>query len=247
VISLRDVGVTYRARGGMLEALRGIDLDIRVEFLCVVGPSGCGKSTLLRLLAGLIPPTRGTIEADFDPTRSYGIVFQDYSLLPWLTVRQNIELALTLRSVAPSVRGEVSARLLHQLGLEGTGDLLPHQLSGGMRQRVAVGRVFAQAPSLLLMDEPFGALDRLTRSELQEVLTQMYESEPHTVVFVTHDVEEAVFLSDRTCVLSERPAHVNRIIDVPFARPRSQKIKRDPGFQELRYQIEDSLSQARQR
>jgi ABC-type nitrate/sulfonate/bicarbonate transport system ATPase subunit len=241
MIRLQHVGVQYRTPNSAIQALKNFDLEIKSEFLGVVGPSGCGKSTLLRVLAGLVPPTEGRIEFETDTDFSYGIVFQDYSLLPWLTVRQNIELALKIRGVPSKERAAVSQRLLHQLGLDDTGHLLPHQLSGGMRQRVAVGRAFAPSPSLLLMDEPFGALDAVTREELQEILTQLYESEPHTVVFVTHDVEEALFLSDRICVLSARPARVQKVIEVPFARPRQQGVKRDSKFIALKYKIEDLL------
>jgi NitT/TauT family transport system ATP-binding protein len=241
MIRLQRVGVQYRTPNSTIQALQDFDLEIRSEFLGVVGPSGCGKSTLLRVLAGLVPPTEGLVEFETDSDVSYGIVFQDYSLLPWLTVQQNIELGLKIRGVPPKDRAAVSQRLLRELGLDDTGYLLPHQLSGGMRQRVAVGRAFAPSPSLLLMDEPFGALDAVTREELQEILTRLYESEPHTVVFVTHDVEEALFLSDRMCVLSARPARVQKVIEVPFARPRQQSVKRTPMFVDLKYCIEDML------
>jgi len=241
MIRLEHVGVQYRTSNSVIEALKDLDLEIGTEFLGVVGPSGCGKSTLLRVLSGLVPLTEGRIEFKVDTGFSYGIVFQDYSLLPWLTVQQNIELGLKMRRVPSPHRAAVSRRLLRQLGLDDAGHLLPHHLSGGMRQRVAVGRAFAPSPSLLLMDEPFGALDAITREELQEILTRLYESEPHTVVFVTHDVEEALFLSDRICVLSGRPARVQTMIEVPFARPRQQEVKRTSMFLALRYRIEDIL------
>jgi NitT/TauT family transport system ATP-binding protein len=240
MIRLHRIGVQYRTAKGTIQALRDIDLNIGIEFLGVVGPSGCGKSTLLRVLGGLVPLTEGWLEFD-DSNHSYGIVFQDYSLLPWLTAKQNIELGLKVQGVPPEERAELCGRFLHQLGLEDAAHLLPHQLSGGMRQRVAVGRAFAPSPSLLLMDEPFGALDAITREELQENLIRLYESEPHTVVFVTHDVEEALFLSDRICVLTARPGQVQEIIEVPFPRPRRQEVKRDSLFVDLKYRIEDML------
>lgn len=241
LVRLRDITARYSTSSGQIDALRALTLDIQTEFLGVVGPSGCGKSTLLRLLAGLLCPSEGTIEFSSDHHLSYGIVFQDYSLLPWLTVQGNIELALTLRGDSPIAKREISHRLLERLGLRDFAQMLPHQLSGGMRQRVAVGRAFAPAPSLLLMDEPFGALDAVTREDLQESLTGLYESEPRTVVFVTHDAEEALFLSDRICLLTGRPGTIRRVVEVPFPRPRSNEIKRDQVFVNLKYKLEDSL------
>jgi NitT/TauT family transport system ATP-binding protein len=241
MIRLRNVSVQYQTGKGSVPALRSVDLDIGVEFLGVIGPSGCGKSTLLRVLAGLRSPTCGYIDRDSQEDHSYGIVFQDYSLLPWLTARQNIELGLKLKGISAEESAEVSNRLLSQLDLPDCNDLLPHQLSGGMRQRVAVGRAFATSPSLLLMDEPFGSLDAITREDLQETLARLYESEPHTVVFVTHDVEEALFLCDRICVLTARPGSVREVLDVPFPRPRNQEVKRDRMFIEMKYSLEDTL------
>jgi NitT/TauT family transport system ATP-binding protein len=242
MIRLREVGVEYRTTSSTIEALRKIDLEIPIQFLAVVGPSGCGKSTLLRVLAGLVSPTTGCVEFDGVDNFSYGIVFQDYSLLPWLTTQENIELALKVKGMSQEKRAEISERLLRQLGLNDAAHLLPHHLSGGMRQRVAVGRAFAPSPPLLLMDEPFGALDAITREGLQETLTRLYESDPHTIVFVTHDVEEALFMSDRICLMSARPGQVSNLIDVPFCRPREQGIKRDLEFIELAQEVKDQLS-----
>lgn len=241
MIRLQQVGVAYRTANATIEALREVDLEIPIEFLAVVGPSGCGKSTLLRVLAGLVTPTTGRVEFEGSDNFSYGIVFQDYSLLPWLTTQQNIELGLKVKGVSNEARAKISERLLRQLGLDDAADLLPHHLSGGMRQRVAVGRAFAPSPPLLLMDEPFGALDAITREDLQETLTELYESDPHTVVFVTHDVEEALILSDRICVLTPRPGTMRSIIEVPFRRPRLRDCKRDPRFVEMKNHIEDLL------
>lgn len=241
MIRLNQVGVEYRTAKTSIEALRRIDLEIPVEFLAVVGPSGCGKSTLLRVLAGLLNPTVGRVEFTGGKNFSYGIVFQDYSLLPWLTTQQNIELGLKLKNIPSEERAAISERLLRRLDLTDAAHLLPHHLSGGMRQRVAVGRAFAPSPFLLLMDEPFGALDAITREDLQETLTRLYESDPHTVVFVTHDVEEALFLSDRICVLTPRPGSVRSLIEVPFGRPRNRDCKQDPRFLELKNRIEGLL------
>jgi NitT/TauT family transport system ATP-binding protein len=241
MIRLSQVGVEYRTAKSKIEALKGIELEIPVEFLSVVGPSGCGKSTLLRVLAGLLSPSTGRVEFAAHTDFSYGIVFQDYSLLPWLTTQENIELGLKLKNTARDEIALISTRLLRSLGLTDVANLLPHHLSGGMRQRVAVGRAFAPSPSILLMDEPFGALDAITREDLQETLTGLYESDPHTVVFVTHDVEEAIFLSDRICVLSPRPGTVRTVIDVPFPRPRRRECKSDPKFLQMKKQIEELL------
>ena len=245
MIRLIDVGVQYRDGQNEVEAIRGLNLEIDTEFISIVGPSGCGKSTLLRVLAGLIEPTTGQVAIDTDDGFSYGIVFQDYSLLPWLTVEQNIELGLRMQNVPEEQRAEVSSRLLEELGLTDASRLLPHQLSGGMQQRVAVGRAFAQSPPLLLMDEPFGALDAITRGELQRTLAGLYESEPHTVVFVTHDVEEAVFLGDRVCVMTARPGSHRQTVDIVFPRPRKAIVKRSPDFIRLTHEIEDLLAEVR--
>jgi NitT/TauT family transport system ATP-binding protein len=242
MIRLKQVGVEYRTARNTVEAIRQIDLEIPVEFLALVGPSGCGKSTLLRVLAGLIRPTKGSVEFDGADNIKYGIVFQDYSLLPWLTTQQNIELGLKVNGVPFERRAEISRRLLHRLGLEDASELLPHQLSGGMRQRAAVGRAFAPSPPLLLMDEPFGALDAITREDLQENLTRLYESERHTIVFVTHDVEEALYMSDRICLMTARPGQISRLIDVPFPRPRQESMKRRSDFIELAQEVKDLLS-----
>lgn len=242
MIKFNSIGVKFNNSKTSVEALKDVNLEIGVEFLSVLGPSGCGKSTILRLLAGLQRPTDGEIEINSEEDFSYGIVFQDYSLLPWLDVRENLELGLQIQKAPEHERTKVSAHLLKQLDLEEAANLLPHQLSGGMRQRVAVGRAFAQSPTLLLMDEPFGALDAFARMELQLSLSRLYEDNPHTVVFVTHDVEEAVFLGDRVCVLTERPGRVRRMLDINFARPRDKALKRSSEFLDICYEIEDMLT-----
>lgn len=242
MIKLNSVGVRFNNSKSSVEALRDLNLEIGIEFVSVLGPSGCGKSTLLRLLAGLQAPTEGEIEINSQNSFSYGIVFQDYSLLPWLNVRENLELGLQIRRASDHEKRKVSAHLLKQLNMEEAVNLLPHQLSGGMRQRVAVGRAFAQSPALLLMDEPFGALDAFARMELQLSLSRLYEDNPQTVVFVTHDVEEAVFLGDRVCVLTERPGRVSQILDIHFPRPREKVLKRSKEFLDICYELEDMLT-----
>jgi len=241
MIKIEKLNVVYKNGLSRIEAIKNFTISIEVEFLSIVGPSGCGKSTLLRVLSGLINPTDGKIKFLDSDSKSHAIVFQDYSLLPWLTVRKNIELGLIINGVNPANRLSTSEKLLEQLNLKEAANYLPHQLSGGMQQRVAVGRAFAQSPSLLLMDEPFGALDAITREELQQVLTNLYEGDPHTIIFVTHDVEEAIYLSDRVCILSNRPGTVREIIKIPFARPRKPEIKRSTEFINLKYELEDFL------
>ena len=240
MIRFRHVGVSFGSSQGPTEALYDLNLEMGRELFGILGPSGCGKSTLLRVLAGLVKPTAGSVEFE-GSGGSYGIVFQDYSLLPWLTARENIELGLRLQRLPKAETAMISARYLTDLNLQDTGHLLPHQLSGGMRQRVAIARAFAPNPDLLLMDEPFGALDAITREELQMALTTLYESEPRTIVFVTHDVDEALLLCDRICVLTPRPGQVKEVFRVPFDRPRRPDVKRDHTFQELKTETEDLL------
>jgi NitT/TauT family transport system ATP-binding protein len=241
MIRLHHINVQYGSSRGSTEALRDIDLEIDREFLGLIGPTGCGKTTLLRVLAGLIPPTAGTLDFNGSEDPAYGIVFQDYSLLPWLTARKNIELGLKIEGASEADRKAASDHFLQALNLDDAAHLLPHELSGGMRQRVAIARAFAPDPPLLLMDEPFGALDAITREDLQDALARLYESAPKTVVFVTHDVEEALLLCDRICVLTARPGRVNTIVQVPFGRPRDHELKRDPRFSALKTEIEDLL------
>ncbi|WP_411035631.1 ABC transporter ATP-binding protein [Shinella sp. BYT-45] len=243
-VRINHVSRTFQVQGRDVHALDDISLSIRPgEFLSIVGPSGCGKSTLLRFLAGLDKPDRGTITVDdteiSGPSLKRGIVFQDHRLLPWLSVEKNIGLAL--RSL-PGAAAEKSARvaeLIELVGLRGFESALPHQLSGGMSQRTAIARGLAPRPPLLLLDEPLGALDALTRTHLQSELLDIWESEQSTVVLVTHDVEEAVFLSDRVVVMAPRPGRIRRIIEVPGERPRRRS---DPNFVAVREEISELLA-----
>lgn len=208
-----------------VQALQDIDLHVRdAEFVCLLGASGCGKSTLLDILAGLEQPSSGTVEYDGrpipgpDPQR--GLVFQDPALFPWRTLLQNVALGPELRGLPRQVREDAAHDALRRVGLDGFASAYPHNLSGGMRQRAGIARALANQPRVLLMDEPFGAVDHLTRIALQEQLLDLWERERQTVVFVTHDVGEAVFLADRVVLLSPRPGRIQRIFDVPVARPR---------------------------
>jgi NitT/TauT family transport system ATP-binding protein len=233
-ISLRGVSMAFGGeRKGPL-VLADISFDVSEgEFLCVVGPSGCGKTTLLRLLAGLIPPTAG--EIDFHGQRVTGtsreraIIFQDYSkaLLPWRTVSGNISLSLEACGVPEPERSERIQALLGKMGLSATARQYPNQLSGGMQQRVQIARCLAQQPRLLLMDEPFGALDALTRQKLQDEVARIALEQRTTVVFITHDLEEAIYLGDRVIALHSNPGRIAEMVEVGIPRPRHQLDTRE--------------------
>ena len=225
-LRLRDVSVDFRgADGDRLAALGPISLDVAEgEFVGIVGPSGCGKSTLIRVLAGLQAPTTGIVEADgvaiTRPSSATAIMFQDANLLPWRSVQDNIALPLELAGVPRSERYATVAALLPQLHLDDFARAYPAELSGGMAQRVALGRVIVQHPRLLLLDEPFGALDALTREKLSLELLQVWRGSGQTVVMVTHNLGEAVLLADRVIVLSSRPGQVAADIAIDLPRPR---------------------------
>jgi len=235
-LSLRGVSVSFPADGGSRLVLSDISFQVRDgEFLCIVGPSGCGKTTLLRVLAGLIGAGRGEVlfkgEPVAGPSRDRAIVFQDYSkaLLPWRTVSGNIALGLEGCGVP---REEAAARveaLLERMSLRHTARQFPSQLSGGMQQRVQIARCLAQQPALLLMDEPFGALDAITRQALQDEVARLAAEQRTTVVFITHDLEEAIYLGDRVIVLATNPGRVADTIEVGIPRPRSQLDTREDG------------------
>lgn len=238
-IVLSRLGHQFRAPGGvLLPVLAGIDLTVAPgEFLAVVGPSGCGKSTLLRLIAGLLTPTSGSVQiAGRTPeaarqAKAIGFVFQDPSLLPWRTVRANISLPHEVnRQIGPPLSEHALTDLLELVGLRQFADYLPHQLSGGMQQRVAIARALSFQPAVLLMDEPFGALDAITRENLREELQRIWLVRRPTVVFVTHSIPEAVALADRVVVLSGRPARVQAIEPVLLPRPRDAMSETTPEF-----------------
>ena len=226
------------------------DLNIEVaegEFVAVVGPSGSGKTTLLNLVAGFLQPDLGEVRVDGELVREPGpkrcVVFQEYAIFPWLTVRKNIEFGLKLKARRKSSqeRQEIVHRYIDMIGLKGFEDALPKTLSGGMRQRVAIARAYAVDPEILLMDEPFAALDAQTREFMQEQLLEINQRDQRTVLFVTHMVEEAIFLAERVIVLTPRPAQVRKILDVPLGYPRDASTKTTDEFIELRREIEGLL------
>lgn len=217
------------------------------EFVSVIGPSGCGKSTLLGMAAGFAEPDAGSVVVGGEPVTgpdpSRGVVFQQYAIFPWLTVKQNIAFGLTLRS-GRRARADRAATVEHYIelmGLQGFEDSYPKELSGGMRQRVAIARAYAPNPGVLLMDEPFAALDAQTREFMQELLAETQASERKTVMFITHSVEEAIFLSHRIVVLTRRPARVREVISVPMALPRDPDVRMTDEFVELRRHLEHLL------
>jgi NitT/TauT family transport system ATP-binding protein len=245
VVSLRHVRKVYPSAAGPRVALADITFDVaRGEFACVVGPSGAGKTTLLRCLAGLMAPTSGDALFEGTPLRSVpagiGVVFQDYgrSLYPWLTVAHNVDLPLRVRGVRRAARAERVSEVLASVGLADAGRQYPWQLSGGMQQRVAIARALAYRPDLLLMDEPFASVDAQTRFELEDLILRVRDEFGVTVVFVTHDIDEAIYLADRIVVVSKSPGVVTEIVDITLPRPRDQiATKADEAFARYREHI----------
>jgi ABC-type nitrate/sulfonate/bicarbonate transport system ATPase subunit len=227
-------------------ALQATDLDVAEnDFITILGPSGCGKSTLLRIVAGLDRQTAGEVMLEGQhidgPGADRGMVFQSYTLFPWLTVRDNVCFGLVERGMAREQQFEVSQAFLAKVGLKGFENHYPKQLSGGMQQRVAIARALANSPRMLLMDEPFGALDHQTRELMQELLLGIWEQERKTVLFVTHDIDEAVFMGSRVVVMSARPGRIklDRKVDIPH--PRHYSVKTTPMFSELKAELTEQV------
>ncbi|MCI7238642.1 MAG: ABC transporter ATP-binding protein [Peptoniphilaceae bacterium] len=247
-LKIDNVYKEYTTRKGKVVALNGVNLDIKEnEFICVVGPSGCGKSTLLNNIAGLDTPTSGTIYLDGKPIEGTGVergvVFQQYALFPWRTVLKNVMFGLEIKNVPKDEAEQIARKYIKSVGLEGFEDSYPKELSGGMKQRVAIARAYAVNPEVLLMDEPFGALDAQTRVQLQQELLNTWENEKKTCFFITHDVEEAVILAQRVVIMSARPGRIKRIVDIDIPYPRTQEIKSSPRFVELKNEIWDEVYQ----
>lgn len=228
ILAVRGICKTFLdpTHGKHIEALRDVSISLREhEFVSIIGPSGCGKSTFLRIVAGLERPASGTVSVAGKPVTSpgadRGMVFQEYALLPWKTVQANVEFGLLLKGLPKNDRARMAKHFIDMMGLAGFEDKYPHQLSGGMRQRTAVARVLVNSPAVLLMDEPFAAVDAMTRQRLQEELTAISAIEKTTVLFVTHSIDEAVFLSDRVVVFSGRPGRVVAEVKIDFPKPRN--------------------------
>ncbi|MDQ7842975.1 MAG: ABC transporter ATP-binding protein [Armatimonadota bacterium] len=238
---IRHVSKTYFDvyTGQHVHALRDVSLELREgEFVSIVGPSGCGKTTLLNIIAGFIPPSRGEVLLDgrrvTGPGPDRGVVFQSFALFPWKTVLDNVAFGLKMRGVPKPERDRIAREYIALVGLTGSEYQYPHELSGGMQQRVGVARVLANHPEVMLMDEPFASVDAQTRMTLQEELTRIWEAKRPTILFVTHDVEEAVFLANRVVVLSSRPATVREVVEIPLARPRVwTALVEDPIYKRL--------------
>jgi NitT/TauT family transport system ATP-binding protein len=225
MMTVTDLSKRYVTNEAEVLALIDIDLQIRDgEFISLLGPSGCGKSTLLKIIGGLLDASQGSVAIEgrvvTAPGAERAMVFQDYALFPWMTVQDNVEFGLEARGVPAARRRQSSAELLRVVGLQDFAGKYPHHLSGGMKQRVSIARALAVEPQILLMDEPFGALDAQTRSVMQEELLRIWKLYRKTVVFVTHSIEEAIYLSDRIVVMTARPGRIKTIVDVPEERPR---------------------------
>jgi NitT/TauT family transport system ATP-binding protein len=250
-ISMRGVGIHFGEGATAVQALEGIDLAIEPgELVSLLGPSGCGKSTIIAAVAGFTPISSGELLVDGRPVkapgRERGVVFQSHTLFPWKTVLENVEFGLKMRGVGKAERRETAREILSRVGL---GDFLQHypfQLSGGMQQRVSLARVLVNRPPVLLMDEPFCALDAQTRLEMQEMLLDLWQAFHMTVIFVTHDVDEALFLSDRVLVLSQRPGRVKARITVDLPRPRNSELLTQPEFVQLKRRTLELLLAERQ-
>src|SRR5271169_4631986 len=251
-ISVREISRTFvSAQGARIEALHKVSFEVEDayspdgrdvgEFRVLLGPSGCGKSTLLRMIAGLDRPDSGQVlvngKAVHDPGRDRGMVFQKYTSFPWLTVADNIAYGPKINDVPAAERKQIVDHLIEAVGLAGFEKSYPDTLSGGMQQRVAIARTLANHPQVILMDEPFGALDAQTRGDMQELLLKIWGESASTILFVTHDVDEAIYLADHIFVLSARPGTIMEDVPVPFGRPRDRSIKQTEPFHELQQHV----------
>ncbi|MDL5037057.1 ABC transporter ATP-binding protein [Comamonas resistens] len=247
LLSIQGVSRTFTShKGTQTQALLPVGFEVREnDFVTILGPSGCGKSTMLRIVAGLDFPTTGQVLLDGQaidgPGADRGMVFQSYTLFPWLTVAQNIRFGLREKGVSEAVQKERSDYFIAKVGLRGFENHFPKQLSGGMQQRTAIARALANDPKILLMDEPFGALDNQTRVVMQELLLGIWEAERKTVMFVTHDIDEAIFMANRVAVFSARPGRIKADIPVNLPHPRHYTVKTSPEFMELKARLTEEI------
>ena len=248
VLEAQNLSAVFANNNGGLRVLDSINLSVKPqEFLCVLGPSGSGKSTLLRILAGLLRPTQGVVtfggKPITGPRRGIGIVFQNANLMPWRTVLQNIMLPLDLAGIPKKQAMDAAKEMVALVGLQGFDETLPRDLSGGMAQRVAIGRALIYDPQVLLLDEPFGALDALTRERMGNELLRIWQAKRKTVVMVTHSISEALFLADRVLVLSHRPGRIQLELAVPLPRPRQEKMRYTEEFGSLAQQVRQAIGE----
>lgn len=241
-VKIDNVKKIFNGRNGEMVALNGVSLDIMEnEFICVVGPSGCGKSTLLNIIAGLLEPSTGKIYCDGKEVvgtgTERGVVFQQYALFPWMTVLKNVMFGLNLKGIKGKEAEDIAMKYIKMVQLEDFVNHYPKELSGGMKQRVAIARAYAVNPSILLMDEPFGALDAQTRTQLQTELLETWEKERKTCFFITHDVEEAIILAQKVIIMSARPGRIKEIVDIDIPYPRTQETKMTKEFLDLKNHI----------
>jgi len=247
-LSIRGIGRTFEGvRGGAPTlALQPTSLEVATnDFITILGPSGCGKSTLLRIVAGLDEPSVGEVLLDGAPVQGpgadRGMVFQSYTLFPWLTVRENICFGLREKRMPQAQQADIATRFIDEVGLKGFESHYPKQLSGGMQQRVALARALANDPKILLLDEPFGALDNQTRALMQELLLSIWELHKKTVLFVTHDIDEAIFMANRCAVFSARPGRIKTELAIDLPYPRHYTVKTAPRFSELKAQVTEDI------
>jgi NitT/TauT family transport system ATP-binding protein len=242
ILSVHELSAVFPDSNGGLRALDRVSFEVCPhEFVCVLGPSGSGKSTLLRILAGLLPPTSGEVIFYGGEHPEIGMVFQQANLMPWRTVSQNLILPLELAGVEEAVAMQKAHEMMELVGLEGFGDYWPRDLSGGMAQRVAIARALIHDPDLLLLDEPFGSLDALTRERMWTELSRIWQARQKTVLMVTHSISEALFLADRVLVLTQRPGNVKLDLEVDLPRPRKDQMRYTPHFGKLARQLKEAI------
>jgi len=242
VVSVRNLSAIFPDNNGGLHALGSVTFSVYPrEFVCVLGPSGSGKSTLLRILAGLLPPTSGDVTFEDHKQPRIGFVFQQANLMPWRTVRENITLPLEVEKASPEMARQKAQDMIELVGLDGFETSLPRELSGGMAQRVALARALVHDPDILLLDEPFGSLDALTRERMWTELSRIWQARQKTVIMVTHSIGEALFLADRVLVLTARPGKIKLDLTVDLPRPRDDEIRYTQHFGELARKLKDAI------
>ncbi|HAV77764.1 MAG TPA: ABC transporter [Anaerolineae bacterium] len=242
ILTIRNINTVFPDENGGLRALRDVSFDVHPrEFICVLGPSGSGKTTLLRILAGLIKPTSGSFTFGHGEQPSIGMVFQQANLMPWRTVTENIKLPLEVKQMDEKSTREKTKEMIELIGLDGFAETLPRDLSGGMAQRVAIARALIHNPDLLLLDEPFGSLDALTRERMWTELSRIWQARQQTVIMVTHSINESLFLADRVLVLTRRPGTIKMDMEVDLPRPRNDDMRYTPHFGKLARKLREAI------